>query len=87
VNPIPDVIIWDAQAFGNGVCHLRIRGKLYSGSWGGAIFPPDEAVTIDGAVKIKPSSNKNNGGLIFRFLSRSISLAVKGLLTMIFDEL
>jgi hypothetical protein len=84
---IPDSIVWDSQGFGKGIHHLRIIGKLYSGSWGGAIFPPDEAVTIDGAVKIKPSSNKNSGGLIFRFLSRSISLAVRGLLTMIFDEL
>jgi hypothetical protein len=54
-------------------------GKLCSGSWGGAIFPPDEAITIEGAMKIKPSKNKNSGGLIFRFLSRSTSPDVSGL--------
>jgi hypothetical protein len=54
-------------------------GKLYSGSWGGAIFPPDEAVTIDGAVKIRASKNKNRGGVIFRLLIRSISPDGSGL--------
>jgi hypothetical protein len=62
-------------------------GKLCSGSWGGAIFPPDDAITIDGAVKIRNSRNRNRGGLIFRFLIRSISLAVRGLLITIFNEL
>jgi hypothetical protein len=54
-------------------------GKLCSGSWGGAIFPPDEAVTIDGAVKIRASKNKNKGGVILRLLIRSISPDVRGL--------
>jgi len=70
-------------------------GKLYSGSWGGAIFPPDEEIAItsgtaklnDGARKIKPSKNRNRGGLIFRFLIRSTSLVVRGLLTTIFNKL
>ena len=62
-------------------------GKLCSGSWGGAILPPDEEIAIEGARKIKPSNNKNIGGLIFRFLSRSTSLAVRGLLITIFNEL
>jgi hypothetical protein len=54
-------------------------GKLCSGSWGGAIFPPDEAVTIDGAVKIRASRNRNRGGVILRLLIRSISPDVSGL--------
>jgi hypothetical protein len=54
-------------------------GKLCSGSWGGAIFPPDDAITIEGAVKIKASKNKNRGGVIFRFLIRSTSPDVSGL--------
>jgi hypothetical protein len=54
-------------------------GKLCSGSWGGAIFPPDDAITIDGAVKIKASRNRNRGGVIFRLLIRSISPDVSGL--------
>jgi hypothetical protein len=54
-------------------------GKLCSGSWGVAIFPPDEAITIEGAMKIKPSKNKNSGGLIFRCLIRSTSPDVSGL--------
>jgi hypothetical protein len=59
-------------------------GKLCSGSWGGAIFPPDDAITIDGAVKIKANRNRNRGGLILRFLIRLTSLEVSGLFTMIF---
>jgi hypothetical protein len=62
-------------------------GKLCSGNCGGAIFPPDEEIAIDGAMKIKPSKNKNSGGLIFKFLIRSTSLAVSGLLITIFNEL
>jgi hypothetical protein len=30
-------------------------GKLCSGSWGGAIFPPDDEIAIEGAIKIKPN--------------------------------
>jgi hypothetical protein len=56
-----------------------MMGKLCSGSWGGAIFPPDEAITIEGAMKIKPNKNKNSGGLIFRCLTRSTSPDVSGL--------
>ena len=64
-------------------------GKLYSGSWGNAIFPPDDEIAIDGDMKIDPNINRNSGGLILRFLSRilrvilqrSISLAVRGLFT------
>jgi hypothetical protein len=59
-------------------------GKLCSGSWGGAIFPPDEAITIDGAVKIKANRNRNRGGLILRFLIRLTSLEVSGLFTTMF---
>jgi hypothetical protein len=47
-----------------------MMGKLCSGSWGGAILPPDEEMAIEGAMKIKPNINRNKGGLIFRFLSR-----------------
>jgi hypothetical protein len=61
-------------------------GKLCSGNCGGAILPPDEAITIDGAVKIKASRNRNRGGVIFRLLIRSASLAVRGLLITIFNK-
>jgi hypothetical protein len=57
---------------------------LYSGSWGGAIFPPEAEMAIDGAVKIKANRNRNRGGLILRFLIRLTSLEVSGLFTMIF---
>jgi hypothetical protein len=58
-------------------------GKLCSGSWGGAIFPPDEEIAIEGAMKIKPNINKNSGGLILRFLIRLTIPEVSGLFTTI----
>jgi hypothetical protein len=60
-------------------------GKLCSGNCGGAIFPPDDEIAIEGAIKIKPNIKRNSGGLIFRFLSRSTALAVSGLLITIFN--
>jgi hypothetical protein len=60
-----------------------MMGKLCSGSWGGAILPPDEEIAIVGARKVKPSNNKNKGGVIFRFLNRSTNLAVRGLFIII----
>jgi hypothetical protein len=64
-------------------------GKLCSGSWGGAIFPPDEAITIEGAVKIRTSRNRNRGGVIFKLLIRSTSPDVSGLffITMFINDL
>jgi hypothetical protein len=60
--------------------YRRIVGKLCSGNCGGAILPPDAEIATVGAMKIRNSNNKNQGGLILNWRFLNLSLLNSGIL-------